>query len=200
MSRPHSPTPSSSSFATRSVIVSALALASIASLAVGCGGSVDGGTKSDTAPSSPAGSSGSSGGGSRSGCTGDRGSCKVGDEELSSIAQCPPNATCYDVKLCEETLHCIHREACVGGAPACGPGYDPVPKCEPNSMCVVHTTCGVTTYCEVQCDGYPACNPNDTKVASQSACPKDASCYPRTTCGITIWCSGAGGSDAGAPH
>jgi hypothetical protein len=85
------------------------------------------------------------------------------------------------------------------GDPACPVGYDHVPSCLSSGTagCTHVTVCGVTIACEAQCDGYPSCDPGDTKVASQADCAQDdATCYPRSLCGITIWCSGTG-ADAG---
>lgn len=85
------------------------------------------------------------------------------------------------------------------GDPACPVGYDHVPSCLSSGTpgCTHVIVCGVTIACEAQCDGYPSCDPGDTKVASQADCAQDdATCYPRSLCGITIWCTGPG-ADAG---
>ncbi len=40
------------------------------------------------------------------------------------------------------------------------------------------------------CTAAPSCDPGDSRVSSESACPLDqASCYDRTFCGQTIWCA-----------
>jgi len=54
--------------------------------------------------------------------------------------------------------------------------------------CYDRSACGVALWCrhtDAQCDGYPECNPGETKVAS---CVPDTTCQKYSSCGVTIYC------------
>lgn len=179
----------------RSTIL-ALPFLSFFSLAVACGGSIASPDEREINGGGPGGSNGSSGGQ----CTAAP-ACDPGDSRLGQSSVCPGSARCYERSLCGQTIRCAAALDQCGAVPRCKTGYTEVPASSCNTKdCVKETLCGSTIYCkpDVQCLGYPVCDPGHTPVKSPNECwEDDAACYSRSLCGATIWCTGPFAADAG---
>jgi hypothetical protein len=80
--------------------------------------------------------------------------CGPGEEQVESLDDCPPLATCHEVSICCSTIVCAAPAAQCNAIPVCDEGDTEVKAClEEEESCYSRSLCGTTILCrDDSCD------------------------------------------------